>query len=148
MRLFVLSCAVFLVGAWFGFHQAHAAGGLQYDGYLFNKNVSKKSADYLSGYAAGTYDMLAASTQIANESAKYFTPQVWTKQYQCLQKIQTSSEIVAWAKAFWSKEPEDWAAESIFVHACEYDASARSNAMTKSSGPGHTSATMHTITIK
>ena len=148
MRLFVLGCLVFLVGAWFGFHEALAAGGMQYDGFLFNKNVSKKSADYLTGYAAGTYDMVAVTTEIANESAKYFTPQVWTKQYQCLQKIQTAPEIVAWAKAYWSKEPDDWAAESIFVHACEYDASARSNTMTKSSGPGHSPSTMHTITIK
>ena len=148
MRLLVLSCVVFLIGAWFGFYRAHAAGGLQYDGFLFNKNVSKKSADFLNGYAAGSYDTVALATQLANESAKYFTPQVFTKQYQCLQKFQTAGEIVAWAKAYWSKEPDSWAAESIFAHACEYDASARSNTMTKSSGPAHSPAQMHTITIK
>lgn len=148
MRLLVLGCVVFLVGSWFGFHQAHAAGGLQYDGFLSAKNVSKKSADFLNGYAAGTYDMITVSTEIANEAPKYFTPQVFTKQYQCLQKIQTANEIVAWAKTFWSKEPDSWAAESIFVHSCEYDASARSNTMTKGSGPAHAPGAMHTITIK
>jgi len=58
MRLLVFSCVVFLMGAWFGFHEARAAGGLQYDVFLFNKNVSKKSADFLNGYAAGAYDMV------------------------------------------------------------------------------------------
>jgi hypothetical protein len=148
MRLLVLSCVVFLMGAWFGFHEARAAGGLQYDGFLFNKNVSKKSADFLNGYAAGAYDMVSVTAQIANEAAKYFTPQVFTKQYQCLQKFQTANEIVAWAKAYWSKEPDSWAAESIFGHACEYDASARSNTMTKSSGPTRSPAQQHTISIK
>jgi hypothetical protein len=46
------------------------------------------------------------------------------------------------------KEPDSWAAESIFVHGCEYDASARLNAMTKSSGPAHSPGQMHTISIK
>jgi hypothetical protein len=82
MRLLVPGCVVFLMGAWFGFYEAHAASGIKYDAFLFSKNVPKQPAEYLKGYAAGAYDSFEWATWIANKSPKYFTQEYFTKQYQ------------------------------------------------------------------
>jgi len=148
MRVLALGCVVFLMGAWFGFYEAHAASGIKYDGFLLGKDVPKQPAEYMKGYAAGSYDTLETVTYIANEASKYFTPEVFTKQYQCLQKIPTATETVAWAKEFWTKEPDVFAAQEIFMHACEYNASARSNTMTKAGGPAHSMVGRNTVTLK
>ena len=147
MRLLVLGCVMFLVGAWFGFYEAHAASGIKYDGYLTGKNVPKASPDFLNGYAAGNYDTLAMVAYVANEVPKVFNAEVFTKQYQCLQKIPTAGETVAWAKDLWSKSPDSFAAQEIFIHACEYGASARANTMTKAGGPSHRPGS-YSITMK
>lgn len=143
----MLVSVVFLVGAGFGFYEAHAASGIKYDGYLLGKNVPKASADFLAGYAAGNYDTMAVVTYISNEVPKAFTAEVFTKQYQCLQKIPTAGETVAWAKDLWSKSPDTFAAQELFIHACEYGASARANTMTKATGPSHRPGTF-SITLK
>jgi hypothetical protein len=148
MRLLVLGCVVFMVGAGFGFYEAHAASGIKYDGYLLGKNISKASPDFLSGYAAGTYDTLETVTYIANEVPKVFNAETFTKQYQCLQKIPTAQETVAFGKDFWTKEPDVWAAQELFIHACEYGASARSNTMTKGGGRARVGGGQNNITMK
>lgn len=146
MRLLVLGCIVFLMGAWFGFHQAHAASGIKYTGYVQGKDVPKMQAAFMNGYAAGVYDELAQVVWIANEQPKYFTVEVFTKPYQCLQKIPNTAEAVAWAKEFWNKEPDVWAADQLFNHACEYSAAARSNTMVKTGGPSPRAGS-HSITL-
>ena len=146
MRLLVLGCLVFLMGAWFGFYEAHAASGVKYTGYLQGKDTSKAQAAFLNGYAAGVFDELAQVTWIANEESKYFTAEVFTKQYQCMQKIPNLGEAVAWAKDFWNKEPDVWAADQLFVHACEYNASARTSTAVKTAGPSPRGGS-HSITL-
>lgn len=134
MRSLVLGCIVFLVGAWFGFHEAQAASGIKYSNYLLGKDASKAAAPFLSGYVAGIHDMLTAAAWLANESPKDFTAEVFTKQYQCMQKIPNTAEGVAWAMDFWNKEPDIWAGDNYFARACQYNPSARANTMVKSGG--------------
>lgn len=145
MRLFALGCIVFLLGAWFGFYEAHAASGVKYDGFVQGKDVPKMSAGFMNGYVAGAYDMLGGTTWVANEDSKDFTADVFTKQYQCLQKIPNASEGVAWAKDLWSKNPNAWASDILFAHACEYNTSARANTMVK--GGQSQRAGAHSITL-
>lgn len=145
VRLVALGCVMFLIGTGFGFYGAHAASGLKYDGFLLGKDVPKQPAEYLKGYAAGTYDTFEWATWVANEAPKYFTQEVFTKQYQCLQKIPTATEIVAWAKEFWNKQPESFAAGEILGNACAYKPSATANTMTTSGGPAHSRAGKNTL---
>lgn len=147
MRLVVLGCVVFLMGAGFGFYEAHAASGVKYDGYIQGKDIPKMQAAFLNGYASGSYDTLSTVAWISNEAPKYFTAEVFTKQYQCLQKIPTASETVAWAKEFWNAKPDSFAADQLFMHACEYNAAARANTVTKAGGPSHSMGGAHSITL-
>ncbi len=134
MRSLVLGCVVFLVGAWFGFYEAHAASGIKYSNYMLGKDAAKAEPTFLYGYVAGLHDMLTAVTWFGNESPKDFTAELFTKQYQCMQKIPNAAEAVAWAKDFWNKEPDVWAGDNVFIHACEYNPSARANTMVKTGG--------------
>lgn len=145
VRLLALVCMVFLFGAAAGFYGAHAASGMKYDGFLLGKDVPKQPAEYLKGYAAGTYDSFEWATWVANEAPKYFTAEVFTKQYQCLQKIPTATEMVAWAKEFWSKQPDSFAAGEILGNACVYKPAANANTATKGAGPAHSQAGKNTM---
>lgn len=141
MRLLALGCIVFVMGAWFGFYEAHAASGVKITGYLTGKEVPKYTDAFVNGYAAGNFDMLGMVVWMANDQPKYFTPEYFTKQYQCLQKIPSTQETVAWAKAYWSKEPDVWAAEEITWNACDYAvSSSRTSTVTKTRSPAPSSA--------
>ena len=134
MRLLVLGCIVFVLGAWFGFSNAHAASGIKYTNYMLGKDTAKAEPGFLMGYVAGIHDTMTGAVYLANESAKDFTAEYFTKQYQCMQKIPNAAEAVAWAKDFWNKEPDIWAADNFLVRACEYNPSARANTMVKAGG--------------
>src|SRR5215467_5311548 len=146
LRLLALGCVVFLAGAGFGFYEAHAAGAIKYDAYLFGKDVGKAPDAYLSGYAAGSYDTLSLVAWVANEAPKAFTAETFTNQYLCLQKIPSASETVAFAKDFWRAKPDSAAANQLFIHACEYSTSARSSSMTKAGKPSHSRSASFTLT--
>jgi hypothetical protein len=134
MRWLALGSLVFLMGAWFGFYEAHAASGIKYDGFLVSKEASKKSDAFLNGYVAGMYDQLSTVAYLANERPEVFTAATFNRPFLCLQKAQNTSEIVAFAKDFWSKQPDVWAVDVVFVRACEFSASARANTMTRTAG--------------
>jgi hypothetical protein len=146
MKLLVVGCVALLLGLSIGFYAASAASGIKYTGFVQGKDVPKMNAAFMNGYAAGVFDELAQVVWIANEQPKYFTVDVVTKPYQCLQKITNTAEVVAWAKEFWNKEPDVWAADQLFNHACEYNASARANTMVKTGGQSPRTGA-HTITL-
>ncbi len=138
--------SVFLSGAWFGFYEAHAASGIEYDGFLLGRDASKKNDAFLNGYVAGMYDQLSTVAWAANERPQLFTADTFTKPFLCLQKAQNTGEVVAFGKDFWSKQPDTWAADVLFVHACEFSASARANTMTKAGGVSRVRGGAHSLT--
>lgn len=142
MRLLVVGCLALLVGIGIGLYGASAASSIKYDYFLSGKDVPKMSDHFLNGYAAGTYDMLRTVVWLANDdpqSKDDFTAAVFAKQYQCLQQIPNASEIVAWAKDYWSKNPTVVAANELFADACLYKPTqAKTNMMTGGAGTGRT----------
>ena len=147
LRSVVVGCVVFLLGAAFGFYEAYAASGIKYDGYLLGKNASKKNDAFLNGYVAGMYDQLSTIVWAANEKPQLFTAEVFTKPFLCLQKAQTSSEVVAFAQPLWAKTPDAWAADVVLIHACEFSPSATANAMTKAGGQSRAGGGAHSLTM-
>jgi hypothetical protein len=141
MRLLVVGCIALVVGIGIGLFEARASS-IKYDYFLTGKDVPKMSDNFLNGYASGTYDTLRTVVWFANDdpqSKDDFTAATFTKQYQCLQQIPSSPEIVAWAKAYWAKNPNVVAANEIVSDACLYKpGQARSNVMTGGTGTGRT----------
>ncbi len=82
----------------------------------------------------------------ANERPQLFTADTFTKPFLCLQKAQNTGEVVAFGKDFWSKQPDTWAADVLFVHPCEFSASARANSMTKAGGVSRVRGGAHSLT--
>jgi hypothetical protein len=140
MRLFVVGCVALLIGVFIGVYGARAASNIKYDYYVAGKDVPKMADPFLNGYAAGTYDTIETVVWMANDdpqSKDDFTAANFTGFYQCLQKIPSAGEAVAFVKEYWAKSPNMIAANTLLINACQYKpGQSKANTMTGGAGKG------------
>lgn len=105
----------------------------------------RQKPDSLSGYAAGNYDTLVMVTWMANERPQLLSAESVTKQLQCLQRIPSAQEAVAWAKDLWNANPDMPAAFVLFAKACDYNPAARATTVTKTGGLRHSGTANFTL---
>ena len=140
MRSIAVACVALLVGIGIGFYEARAASTVKYDYYLTGKDVPKMADPFLNGYAAGAYDTLETVVWMATDdpqSKDDFTATNFAGFYQCLQKIPSAAETVAFAKDYWAKNPTWIAANTLMINACQYKpGQSKANTMTGGGGKG------------